>query len=92
MISSSPKLTLLRSLMTVEKLDALVITHQDAHGSEYLAPVDERIAFISHFTGSNGLCVVTQKAALLWTDSRYYLAAEKELDAGWTMRKMEQGQ
>lgn len=61
--------------MTENSLHALIITHQDAHGSEYLAPVDERIAYISHFDGSNGLCIVTESAALLWTDSRYYLAA-----------------
>lgn len=49
----------------------------DAHQSEYLAPGDERIAFISGFTGSNGLCLVTDEQALMWTDGRYYLQAEK---------------
>lgn len=77
--------------MKEEGLEMLVINHQDCHGSEYLAPVDERIAYISHFEGSNGLCVVSEEEALLWTDSRYYLAAEKQLDQGWTMKKLEQG-
>lgn len=65
--------------------------HGDAHNSEYIAPCDERIAFISGFTGSNGVCVITQDDARMWTDGRYYLAAEKQLEAGWKMEKMEAG-
>ena len=57
--------------------------------SEYLAPCDERIKFISGFSGSNGICVITASEALLWTDSRYYLQAEKQLEAGWKMMKWE---
>jgi Xaa-Pro aminopeptidase len=49
----------------------------DSHQSEYLAPCDERIAFISGFNGSNGICLVTEEDALMWTDGRYYLQAEK---------------
>ena len=59
--------------------------------SEYLASCDERVKFISGFSGSSGLCVVTQTAALMWTDGRYYLQAERQLEAGWEMRKMEPG-
>jgi Xaa-Pro aminopeptidase len=53
-----------------------VLTHGDAHVSEYLAPCDERIAYISGFDGSNGLCVITKNEALCYTDSRYYLQCE----------------
>ena len=60
----------------------------DNHNSEYIAACDERIAFISGFTGSNGICVVTQTDAKMWTDGRYFLAAARELDAGWEMMKM----
>jgi len=74
--------------MVAEKLDCVVVFHGDSHNSEYLAPCDERIAFISGFKGSNGLCVVTKDEALLWTDSRYYLAAEKQLYSDWKMMKM----
>ena len=65
--------------------------HSDQHNSEYIADCDERVAFISGFTGSNGLCVVTKDDARMWTDGRYYLQAEKQLEAGWTMMKMERG-
>jgi Xaa-Pro aminopeptidase len=77
-------------------LDAYLLFHSDYHQSEYLAPCDERIAYISGFKGSNGLCLVTkdkenddQGKALMWTDGRYYLAAGKQLEEGWEMMKIE---
>lgn len=54
-------------------LDCYIVFHGDNHSSEYLAPCDERIEFISGFSGSNGICVVTKDKALMWTDGRYYL-------------------
>ena len=78
--------------MKKETVDCLLINHEDAHGSEYLAKIDERIEYISNFSGSNGLCLVTMKEAFLWTDSRYFLAAEQQLDKGWTLKKMGLGQ
>jgi len=60
-----------------KQLDGVIIPHADCHQSEYLAAKDEIIQFISGFSGSNGICLVTSKEAILWTDSRYYLAAEK---------------
>ena len=41
--------------------------------SEYIASCDERIHFISGFSGSSGLGFISQKDAIMWTDSRYYL-------------------
>lgn len=78
--------------MTEKSLDAYLVFHNDAHSSEYIASCDERVAFISGFTGSNGLCVITQNEALMWTDGRYYLQAGKQLEKGWAMRKMELGE
>ena len=81
--------------MKSKNLDAYVLYHFDAHQSEYLAPADERVAFISGFTGSNGLCLVTRNEesykdkALMWTDGRYYLQAENQLYNGWEMMKIE---
>ena len=73
----NPKLDELRAKMTEQGVDAYVCFHMDAHNSEYIAACDERIAFISGFKGSNGVCVATQKDAKMWTDGRYYLAAAK---------------
>jgi len=74
-MSAAENLQRLRALLQAKKLDAFVLFHVDAHQSEYLAPKDERIAFISGFTGSNGLCVITHDQSLCWTDGRYYLQA-----------------
>ena len=79
----------LRGHLKTSSLDAYLLLHMDAHKSEYLAPCDERVAFISGFTGSNGLCLTTQEKALMWTDGRYYLQAGKQLHEGWDMMKME---
>ena len=84
-----PKMDKLRALMSEHGLDCFVCFHMDAHNSEYIADCDERIAFISGFKGSNGLCVITKDDARMWTDGRYYLAASKQLEHGWTMEKME---
>ena len=87
--SSNPKLDKLRALMEERGLAAFVCFHMDQHNSEYIADCDERVAFISGFTGSNGLVVVTKDDARMWTDSRYYLQAEKQLEPGFKMMKWE---
>jgi Xaa-Pro aminopeptidase len=83
------KLEQLRAEMAKQGLKIYICFHGDNHNSEYLAPCDERIKFISGFSGSNGLCVVTMDDARMWTDARYYLQAGKQLEQGWTMMKME---
>jgi hypothetical protein len=52
--------------------------HSDS--SEYLAECDQRRAYISGFDGSAGCAVITHNEARLWTDGRYWLQAEKQLD------------
>jgi Xaa-Pro aminopeptidase len=86
------KLDKIRALMQEKGLTVFVCFHMDQHNSEYIAECDERIAFASGFTGSNGCCVVTLDDARMWTDGRYYLQAQKQLEAGWTMMKMERGE
>lgn len=71
-----------------ESFQALVVPTADAHGSEYIAPCDARRAFLTNFTGSAGTAVVTLNEAALWTDGRYFLQAERELDKKyWTLMK-----
>lgn len=55
--------------------------------SEYLAPCDERRAFITDFDGSAGTAIITHNEAMCWTDGRYWLQAEKQLGEGWTLMK-----
>uniref|UniRef100_A0A2L2Y8C0 Xaa-Pro aminopeptidase 1 n=1 Tax=Parasteatoda tepidariorum TaxID=114398 RepID=A0A2L2Y8C0_PARTP len=70
-----------------ESLQAYIIPSVDAHQSEYIAPCDKRIQFISGFTGSRGTAVITEKHAALWTDGRYFLQANQQLDENWTLMK-----
>ncbi|XP_033104349.1 xaa-Pro aminopeptidase 1-like [Anneissia japonica] len=72
---------------SVEKVDAYIIPSEDAHQSEYIADRDKRRQYISGFTGSAGLAIVTANEALLWTDGRYFLQADKELDCNWQIQQ-----
>ena len=82
------KLHIMRTLMKERGYDAYIIPHGDCHDNEYIAESDERIKFISNFSGSNGIGLVTQDVALMWTDGRYFIQIEKELYPGWKMKKM----
>lgn len=73
------RLEKLRSLMKERKIDAYIVATSDPHQSEYLADYYKTREFISGFTGSAGTAVITLKEAKLWTDSRYFLQAGKEL-------------
>lgn len=70
----------LRELMKIEKLDAFIFPSTDAHQSEYVADHWRAREWISGFNGSAGTAVVTMTSAALWTDSRYFLAAEEQLE------------
>ncbi len=73
------RLELLRSIMRERNLDAYLVPSQDPHQSEYVAEYWQGRAWLSGFTGSAGTLVVTQEAAGLWTDARYYIRAEQAL-------------
>ena len=74
------KIDALRKLMKDSSADAYLVPSSDPHQSEYVPEFWQRRKFISGFTGSAGDVVITQKKAGLWTDSRYFLQAEQELD------------
>lgn len=73
------RLEQLRSLMKDRKIDAYIVATSDPHQSEYLADYYKTREFISGFTGSAGTAVITLKEVRLWTDSRYFIQAQKEL-------------
>ena len=66
--------------MKREHLSAFIFPSTDAHQSEYVADHWRGREWISGFNGSAGTVVVTMKSAALWTDSRYFLAAEEQLE------------
>ena len=83
------RLTALRREMKQQNFDAWYISGTDPHSSEYLPARWQTRAFISGFTGSYGLVVVTNADAALWTDSRYFIQAEQQLKGtGITMNKL----
>lgn len=90
--STTQVLTKLRALMkntahVPRQIHAYIVPSGDAHQSEYIAPCDQRRAFISGFTGSAGTAIITEKDAALWTDGRYFLQASQEMDDNWTLMK-----
>lgn len=78
-INVNEKIAKVRELMEHRNLDALVVLTEDPHGSEYPAKYWKFREFLTGFNGSAGTLVITAKHACLWTDSRYYIQAEKQL-------------
>ncbi|WP_373077549.1 aminopeptidase P family protein [Fusobacterium varium] len=70
----------LRKLMKEKGIDMYVIPSSDYHQSEYVGEYFKSREFISGFTGSAGIVVVTEDEAGLWTDGRYFIQAEKQLE------------
>ena len=73
------RLSLLREVMRREKLSAFIFPSTDAHNGEYVPDNWKSREWVSGFNGSAGTVVVTQNEAALWTDSRYFIAAEEQL-------------
>ncbi|GAA5856899.1 hypothetical protein JCM8547_008450 [Rhodosporidiobolus lusitaniae] len=81
----------LRREMEDAKVEAYIVPTADAHGSEYVGDCDRRRAWLSGFTGSAGVAIVTRSPdrALLFTDSRYFTQATQELDPSlWSLQKV----
>nr|XP_040030408.1 xaa-Pro aminopeptidase 2 [Gasterosteus aculeatus aculeatus] len=86
-LNTTLRLQDLRKEMLLRNVAAYIIPATDAHLSEYIAPRDARMAFMTGFTGSAGTAVVTQTKAALWTDSRYWVQAERQMDCHWELEK-----
>ena len=79
MANVNERLEQLREVMRRENLAAFIFTSTDPHNGEYVPDHWKGREFISGFNGSAGTAVVTMTSAALWTDSRYFLAAEEQL-------------
>jgi len=90
---ASSRLTSLRALFSNSELvgpksiDFYVLPRTDYHNSEYIADHDERVKFLSGFSGSNAFTIIGKEQAYLWTDGRYFDQASKELTGGWQLMK-----
>lgn len=84
------KVQLLRRQMRKNKLAAFIINGTDPHKSEYVCDRWQAREWISGFTGSAGTVVVTDKQALIWVDSRYYVQCKAQIKGTcFEMRKID---
>ncbi|RTL13239.1 MAG: aminopeptidase P family protein [Neisseriaceae bacterium] len=87
-MSIQERLSVLRNQMQQHKIDIYLVPSIDAHNSEYVPECWQRRPWISNFDGSAGEVIVTLDHAYLWTDGRYFLQAEQQLDSNhYTMMK-----
>lgn len=70
----------LRQIMAQRGIDAYIVPSADFHASEFVGEHFKARQYLSGFTGSAGTLVITANEAGLWTDGRYFLRAEQELD------------
>lgn len=78
-MNTNDKIIKLREMMSLYGIDAYIIYTSDPHNSEYPADHWKFREYMSGFNGSAGTLVVTKNHAGLWTDSRYFIQAEKQL-------------
>ncbi len=79
-----PRLAALRGEMTKEQVDGYLVPRADVHQGEYVAPRDERLAWLTGFTGSAGFCVVLADVAGVFVDGRYRTQVKSQVAADFT--------
>ncbi|WP_170381725.1 aminopeptidase P family protein [Ruegeria atlantica] len=79
-----PRLVALRSEMVKEGLDGFLIPRADVHQGEYVAPRDERLAWLTGFTGSAGFCAALANVAGVFVDGRYRTQVKAQVAADFT--------
>ena len=70
----------LRALMAEQSLDVFLVPRADAYQGEYVAPSEERLAWLTGFTGSAGFAIVLADEAALFIDGRYTIQAREQTD------------
>ncbi|XP_076251360.1 xaa-Pro aminopeptidase ApepP-like isoform X1 [Rhynchophorus ferrugineus] len=92
-LNSTSRLIELRQLMRSEvrlqtlPIDAYIITSSDEHQSVEVDEYERRREFISGFSGSYGDAIITMNKAALWTDGRYHLQADEQIDCNWLLMR-----
>ena len=89
---TAERLSKIRALMKQHQLDFYFVPARDEHNDEYLPECWQRRTYISGFSGSAGDVLIGLDSAYLWTDPRYFLQAEQELDnKQFTLMRQQQG-
>jgi Xaa-Pro aminopeptidase len=70
----------LRQVLKAQGLDGFIVPHEDEHQNEYLPEANERLAWVSGFTGSAGAAIIMQNCAVLFADGRYTLQSREQTD------------
>lgn len=83
------RIAALRALMREKGIDAYMIPTDDYHASEYVGSFFKCREYMTGFTGSAGTAVITQEMAGMWTDARYFIQAERQMEGtGVTLYRM----
>ena len=88
-VALTARLAALREELARRKLSGFVVPRADQQQNEYVAPSEERLAWLTGFTGSAGLAVVLTHEAALFVDGRYTIQAAKQVDAkAWAVESL----
>jgi Xaa-Pro aminopeptidase len=78
------RLKQLRAVLAAQGLDGFLVPRADAHQGEYVAPRDDRLAWLTGFTGSAGFCVVLAESAGVFVDGRYRTQVKEQVASCYT--------
>jgi Xaa-Pro aminopeptidase len=78
--ATGPRVAALRAALARRGLDGFVVPRADRHQNEYLPPSEERLAWLTGFTGSAGLAIVLSDRAVIFVDGRYTLQVKDQVD------------
>ena len=70
----------IRRWLSENSLDAIIIPHDDEYLSEYIPPENERLAWITNFTGSAGIAYISKDTAAVFVDGRYTVQVKQQVD------------
>src|SRR6267378_90232 len=88
-VALTARLAAFREELARRKLTGFVIPRADQQQNEYVAPSEERLAWLTGFTGSAGIAIVLTQASAVFVDGRYTLQAAKQVDAkAWSVEPL----
>jgi Xaa-Pro aminopeptidase len=79
--AAAERVKALRAQLFVRGLDGFIVPRTDRYQNEYVPPSDERLAWLTGFSGSAGLAIILADRAVLFVDGRYQVQAQEEVDA-----------
>src|SRR5579871_4968742 len=79
--ASAPRVAALRTELARRGLTGFVVPRADRHQNEYVPPADERLAWLTGFTGSAGAAIVLADRAVIFVDGRYQVQVREEVDS-----------